>query len=129
MKLKSLASTALFLISFVFFTSTVNAATLAIHASGSVKNTDYLCIAGSGCFNIKQASHGQTFNLSQIDFTKLYRVALLNTATKTISSTAINSSCSHISASDNSTVVVNVKIGNYPGTTKSVVDSVSCSVR
>lgn len=129
MKLKLIATSLFVCISFLFMSPTVSATTLAIHANGNVKNTDYLCIAGSGCFNIKQASNGKTFNLSQVNFTKLNRVALLNTATSTISSTPVNASCSNINdVAGNRTVTVNVKIGNYPGTQSSVVNSVSCSV-
>lgn len=117
------------LISSLFLSSTVtHAATLAVHSSGSLKQKDYLCIYNMGCINLKIASSGKTFKSAEINFTQLKRMAILNSSTHEISSTAIDSSCSRIVAGVNQTVTVNVKVGTDRKTSASVIKNVSCAL-
>lgn len=117
------------IVSIFLFSSTVsNAATLHIRPSGSLKKMDYLCIYDLGCFNLQQASSGMTFKTEKIDFTQLKRIALLNAVSNKISSTAIDSSCSNLTADKNQTVTVNVHIEKYQHSDDSVVKTVSCKV-
>ena len=101
-----------------------HAATLTLHESGQFKKTDYLCIPNMACFNLKQAANGRAFPVGDVDFRPIRRMALMNIATQTISSTAVHSSCAEMVATGNKAVFVDVRVGQRGRS--SVIESVSC---
>lgn len=125
MKVKTLITALLF--SIICSSSALQAATLTIHTSGSLKKADYLCIYEVGCFNLNMAAHGKKFNVDTMDLTQLKKLALVNMGTHVITTAAVNSSCTSIDAKDKQAVTINIKVGS-DGHADSTIQHSVCKV-